>query len=152
MYGCKSVNWDAVPHYLKCCSFLFFADQWCVHAKLSVHFFVHTPTSYWLVSIPQHMSQHEDDFQGVLLLPCFLHLPICEAAFVLFSKETHLDWFNSIFMYKLSFLAILSVIWESLLSISPFRSFFQLPSYYTDFISSVLFFSRSSPDWLQQNC
>lgn len=44
-------------------------------------------------------------FQGALLLPCFLSLPICDAAFVLFSKDTHLDWFSSIFMYKLRFLA-----------------------------------------------
>lgn len=106
---------------------------------------IHLLLTDWCLS-PSICLSMKMIFQGVLLLPCFLHLPICEAAFVLFSKETHLDCFNSIFMYKLSFLAILSVIWESLLSISPFRSFFQLPSYYTDFISSILFISRSSPD------
>lgn len=111
---------------------------------------IHLLLTDWCLS-PSICLSMKMIFQGVLLLPHFLCLPIREAAFVLFSKETHLDWFSSIFMYKLRFLDILSVIWESLLSISPFRSFFQLPSYYSDFISSI-FFYRSSPDWLQQNC
>lgn len=36
----------------------------------------------------------------------------------------HLDWFSSIFMYKLRFLATVSVIRDFLLSISPLRYFF----------------------------
>lgn len=92
------------------------------------------------------MSQHENYVSGCSTSSVFPSPAHSDAAFVHLSKGAHLDWFTSTSMYKLKFLAIVSVIWDFLLSISPFRSFFQLPSCYSVFISSARFLSRSSPD------
>lgn len=70
------------------------------------------------------MSQHENYFSGCSTSSVFPSPALSDAAFVHLSKGAHLDWFTSTFMYKLKFLAIVSVIWDFLLSISPFRSFF----------------------------
>lgn len=124
MCGCQSVSWGAAPHCLRCCPcLLLLTSGVSIASTLYAFLYIHLLLTDLYLSSSRCLSM-KMFFQGVLLLPCFFCLHICDAAFVLFSKETHLDWFSSIFMYKLSSLAIVSDIGDFLLSISPFRSFF----------------------------